>query len=258
MSRQAPVRDFAPTVQRLRIRYAKRGRLRFTSHRDFQRALERAIRRAGVPVAFSTGFSPHPKISYSNSAPTGAASEAEYVEIGVTVECDAGLVGAALDAALPPGLDIVDVVVASSADFAARLEASRWRIELPEAELAEVEAAVAAFLAAPEVEVQRLMKSGLRTFDARAAVMAATVATEAPGEPGAAGAGAGAACVILEVVVRHTTPSVRPDDVLSALRRVADLVPPAPPRVTRLAQGPLDPVTCKVGDPFEPDRAGVE
>jgi radical SAM-linked protein len=256
VSRQAPVRDFAPTVQRLRIRYAKRGRLRFTSHRDFQRALERAIRRAGVPVAFSTGFSPHPKISYSNSAPTGAASEAEYVEIGVTIECDPGLVATALDSALPPGLDIVDVVVASSSDFAARLEASRWRIELPEADRAQVESAVTAFLAADEVEVQRLMKSGMRTFDARSAVAEAFLLPESAS--GAAGAPDPDGCVILELVVRHTTPSVRPDDVLSALRRVADLVPPAPPRVTRLAQGPLDPVTCKVNDPFEPDRAGVE
>jgi hypothetical protein len=56
------------------------------------------------------------------------------------------------------------------------------------------------------------------------------------------------------VVVRHVTLSVRPDDVLAALRQVADLAPPVPPRVTRLAQGPLDPATYAVGDPFAPDR----
>jgi radical SAM-linked protein len=67
----------------LRLRYAKRGRLRFASHRDFQRAFERALRRAGVPMAYSAGFSPHPKISYANAAPTGTASEAEYLEIGL-------------------------------------------------------------------------------------------------------------------------------------------------------------------------------
>ena len=60
-----------PTVQRLRLRYAKRGRLRFSSHRDFQRAFERALRRAEVPMAYSAGFSPHPKVSYANAAPTG-------------------------------------------------------------------------------------------------------------------------------------------------------------------------------------------
>ncbi len=72
-----------PTVQRLRIRYAKRGRLRFTSHRDFARAFERALRRAQVPMAYSAGFTPHPKVSYANAAPTGVASEAEYLEIGL-------------------------------------------------------------------------------------------------------------------------------------------------------------------------------
>ena len=51
-----------PIVQRVRLRYAKRGRLRFISHRDFARAFERALRRAEVPMAYSAGFHPHPKI----------------------------------------------------------------------------------------------------------------------------------------------------------------------------------------------------
>src|SRR5919106_289807 len=101
-----------PPVQRLRVRYAKRGRARFTSHRDFGRAFERALRRAGVPMAYSSGYSPHPRISYANAAPTGAASEAEYLEIGLADPCDPEKVQAALNAALPPGLDIVEVVTA--------------------------------------------------------------------------------------------------------------------------------------------------
>ena len=54
-----PVRDFAPTVQKLRVHYAKRGRLRFSSHRDFQRALERALRRAQVPMAEMLTYEQH-------------------------------------------------------------------------------------------------------------------------------------------------------------------------------------------------------
>ena len=100
MANKPPDRNLAPIAQKLRVRYAKRGRLRFSSHRDFQRALERALRRAGVPMAYSAGFSPHPKISYSNSAPTGVASEAEYVEIGVTRHCDPTKIRVELDAAL--------------------------------------------------------------------------------------------------------------------------------------------------------------
>ena len=101
-----------PVVQRLRIRYAKRGRLRFTSHRDFARAFERALRRADIPMAYSAGFSPHPKISYVGASPTGVASEAEYLEIGLARECDPDAVRTAIDTALPDGLDIVEVVPA--------------------------------------------------------------------------------------------------------------------------------------------------
>ena len=97
MGRQPDAREVAPAVQKLRVHFAKRGRLRFTSHRDFQRVFERAIRRAGVPVASSAGFSPHPKISYVGAASTGAASEAEYLEISVTQQCDPVAVRQALD-----------------------------------------------------------------------------------------------------------------------------------------------------------------
>ena len=109
--------------------------LRFTSHRDFARAFERAVRRAGVPIAFSQGFSPHPKISYASAAPTGVASEAEYLEIGLQTVADPATVRDALDAALSPGLDVLEAVEAGAgASLADRIDASQWRIELPEVE----------------------------------------------------------------------------------------------------------------------------
>ena len=130
MATRTQPEQHAPPVQRLRIKYAKRGRARFTSHRDFGRAFERALRRAGVPMAYSSGFSPHPRISYANASPTGAASEAEYLEIGLAAACDPAAVQAALDAALPDGLDIVEVVVAPPGALADRLTGSRWRVDL--------------------------------------------------------------------------------------------------------------------------------
>ena len=225
-----------PVVQRLRIRYAKRGRLRFTSHRDIQRAFERALRRAAVPMAYSAGFSPHPRISWAGAAPTGTASEAEYVEIGVASPVDPGALRAALDAALPPDLDILEIVEAATPSLTDRLEASVWQIELPEADPAEILRAVDAFLAAETVEVERLTKSGMRTFDTRSAVVSLTV-HEDPDEVELKSHSS--ACAILRVVVRHATPAVRPDDVLSGLGSVGGLVPPVTPTVTRLAQGPL-------------------
>src|SRR4051812_44937517 len=154
----------------MRIRYAKRGPLRFTSHRDFARAFERALRRAAVPIAYSQGFTPHPKISYASAAPTGVASEAEYLEIGLQTPVDPRLLRAALDAALSPGLDVLDAVVATEGTgLADRMEASRWFLELPEVDPAIAAKAVEAFQAAGEVLVERMTKQGRRSFDARAA-----------------------------------------------------------------------------------------
>jgi radical SAM-linked protein len=238
-----------PPVQKLRIRYAKRGRLRFTSHRDFGRAFERAIRRANLPISYSSGFNPHPRISYANASPTGAASEAEYLEISVAEECDPDVVRNALEAALPAGLDILDVVVASPGALSDRLEAGVWTVELPGITPAEAEAAVREFLSREAVEVQRMTKRGVRSFDSRGAVIRLSVrafsATDDAGEP---------ECAILELVVRHGTPSVRPDDILAGLREVSGLVAPVSPRQTRIAQGPLDSETGNVGDPLDPDR----
>ena len=124
-------------------------------------------------MAFSAGFHPHPKVSYANAAPTGVASEAEYVEIGLTRECDPDEVCRLLDAALPPGLDIVEVVAARTADFNQRLEASEWRVELRDVSPELARQAVARLMAADEVQVERLTKDGVRRFDARGAVLTA-------------------------------------------------------------------------------------
>lgn len=241
-----PGREFIPPVQKLRIQHAKRGRLRFTSHRDFQRAFERALRRAHVPMAYSAGFSPHPKISYANAAPTGVASEAEYVEIGVVQAVDPAKLLAALNQVLPRDLDVVDVVEVKTGDFVARLEASHWEIALDETSIEELDRALATFLAATEVLVERKGKNGMRTFDAREAVLRATSVTGVTET--------GKTCAILQLVVKHGTPVVRPDDVLAALKNVAGLESPVPPRITRLAQGPLLEDGWSVGDPLAADR----
>ena len=258
MSRQ-PDRVAPPTaVQRLRVHYAKRGRLRFSSHRDFQRAFERALRRAAVPMAYSAGFSPHPKVSYAGAAPTGVASEAEYLEIALAQRCDPSRLRAALDASLPGDLDVLDVVEVPAPEaglratsLADRLGGSVWSVRLEGVPPAAAQAAVTRFLGLERAEVSRLTKNGTRTFDARGPVVALTVAAAEAGS-----VDAGVPCAILRVVVRHVTPSVRPDDVLAALAS-AGLATPVTPAVTRLAQGPLDAAAGTVSDPLAPDRGDV-
>ena len=118
--------------------------------------------------------------------------------------------------------------------------ASVWCIELPGVDAQTATTAVAAFLASQEVVVSRMMKDGVRRFDARSAVCALSVGEAEQGPP----------CAILSAVVRHQAPAVRPDDILTALREQSGLVPAAPPRVTRLAQGPLSADAQQVSDPL--------
>ncbi|HTF51483.1 MAG TPA: TIGR03936 family radical SAM-associated protein [Pseudonocardia sp.] len=249
-----------PTLCKVRVRFAKRGRLRFGSHRDVARAFERAVRRAGLPVARSHGFSPHPRLSWVGAAPTGTASEAEYLEIGLTCAVDPDRLVADLDAALPDGLDVLSAVqaVPGGPGLAELINASHWRIQLPQVAPAELAAAVATFLDTETVIVQRTTKNGPRPVDVRAAVVSAEVETVQV-QPSTEGGdhvlgrtahAAEPACAIMTAVVRQTTPAVRPDDVLGALLAVAGLRPPVPAMAVRLAQGLLDD-RGRLADPFD-------
>jgi len=214
----------APPVQRLRVRYAKRGPARFTSHRDFSRAFERALRRAEVPMANSSGYSPHPRISYANASPTSAATEAEYLEIGLAQMCDPSLVRDALDAALPPGLVILTVVEADRTSFADLLTASTWSVDMGDVDADVLASAVERLLASDEVHITRMTKSGLRDFDVRAAVIELAVVDDRT----------------LRLVSLQQTPLVRPDDVVAALRKVEPRLDTGRPALLlRIDQGRL-------------------
>jgi radical SAM-linked protein len=235
----APTR---PAVQYLVVRYAKRGKMRFASHRDVARAFERGVRRAGLPIAYSAGFTPHPKISYAGGAPTGVASEAEYLSLALTERQAETQVCQRLDAALPDGIDVIDVTEpaggsSSRADASfGHLEASEWRVVLPGVDLATAQRAVAGFLALGEAPVERLTDKGVRHLDARAAVVEMDVADPDSGLHAAVPGRED--CAILRMVVLHTAPAVRPEDVVTALREHHGIVVSSPPLTTRLAQGP--------------------
>ncbi|MBO0850331.1 MAG: DUF2344 domain-containing protein [Pseudonocardia sp.] len=244
-----------PTVCRVRVRFAKRGRLRFASHRDIARAFERAVRRARLPVARSHGFSPHPRLSWVGAAPTGTASEAEYVEIGLTEPVPPHRLTAELAAALPPGLDVLAAVTAEPGDpaLADLIDATRWRIELPGVAQSVLADSVRKLLATETAVVRRATKNGPRPVDVRAALV--SVLVEDPAKPGGTVSGrsedaGGTRCAIMTAVVRQAKPAVRPDDVLGALQLVADLRPPVPALAIRLAQGLLD-ERGRLADPFE-------
>jgi radical SAM-linked protein len=243
----------AAPVCKVRLRYAKRGKLRFTSHRDVARAFERALRRAGLPMAYSQGYHPHPKVSWLGAAPTGAASEAEYVEIALVEHLDPEMVRARLDAALPDGLAVLEGVLAGPGALADRIDASAWRIEVRGVDGARLREAADLLLATPKLLVERVTKDGPRSIDARAAIVSLEV-EDGPAvlpEPDHLGE-----CGILMAVVRQVSPAVRPDDVLSALGAVAGLPSSVLVKAIRTAQGWLDDDGGLV-DPLAADRASA-
>jgi len=200
-------------------------------------------------MAYSAGFSPHPKISYAGASPTGVSSEAEYLEIGLAEVREPDAVRSVLDAALPPGLDIVEVVEAAPPALADRIEASHWRVVLPQVPVEAAADAASVFLGAESAPVEKVTKDGRRTVDARPPVVLLRVSDAE--EPDIEGR-----CAILDLVVRHVTPTVRPDDVLTALRQLGALSTPVTPLVTRLAQGligavpPADDEPIRLADPL--------
>ena len=72
---------FPEGQRRLRLRFTKAGKIRFTSHRDVARMWERALRRSRLPLAYSQGFVPHPLVSFGLALPTGCESRGEYLDL---------------------------------------------------------------------------------------------------------------------------------------------------------------------------------
>jgi len=254
---------------KLLVRYGRVGPARFASHRDFARAFERALRRADIPMAYSSGFNPHPRVSYVNPAPTGAASEAEYLVIALREPCDPADVRTRLARVMPAGFPMLEVqavpmgrggtietmgtvlfvsrnetkrtvpIVSPPAGSRRQVpfppfEASLWEVRWPGADVDSLRAAVrqvdpgetACGSAPAPVLVTRQTKNGLRTFDVR--VPLESIAVDDAG--------------VMRMVIRHTEPLVRPDDVCTGLRQVGTGLPDVPPLTKRLWQGGVDEV----------------
>jgi len=238
VSKREPPNVAQPVVQKVRIRYIKSGPMRFASHRDFQRALERAVSRSGLPIAFSGGFNPHPRISYANAAPTGTASNAEYVELGLKEAVDVAAVASVLTPTLPHGFSIAESHLAQPGPLAERLRVSEWLIELTGTTAAELDASLTILATQPGITVDRMTKNGLRPISVGESWVSATTHASLAGAD-------------LRVISRHMIPTVRPEDIVNGLVAHAQLPKPAAARYTRLAQGSLL-ADGSVGDPLAP------
>ncbi|MEY2398342.1 MAG: hypothetical protein QOJ00_1516 [Actinomycetota bacterium] len=177
---------------KLRIRFQKLGKVRWISHRDIARCVERAVRRANLPVAYSEGFSPRPRISFGLALPTGAESLAEYLDIDFAAnDVDTDAVGASLSGGLPVGLDVTKTAVlpVGTASLQEAVVSCRWEIGVFAAndglihDTAWFADAAQKLMAADEVVVTRERKGAIVTDDIRPNIAALSAEARPDGTP---------------------------------------------------------------------------
>ena len=157
-------------MEKIRIALQKGEATKYVGHLDFGRAVERALRRAKLPVAYSIGFNPHMKLSFGPALGVGIASESEYIDVEMTELVDISMFSLALSEKLPPGLALVEArQVSSQASLAAELNLAMYQarvaavIEPLEVETAK--AAVSQLQQAESATYVRRSPKGVKTMD---------------------------------------------------------------------------------------------
>ena len=164
---------------RVRFRFSKVGKVRFTSHRDLARMWERAFRRVALPLAYTQGFSPRPKVSFGLALPTGAESVAEYldVELAEGTSTDVVALPGRLTPALPTGIDVM--AATPVADGAASLQhevtSCSWTVETTGLAPRDLQEKVAIALAAGSLVISRERKGQRSDQDVRPGIIACDV-----------------------------------------------------------------------------------
>jgi len=144
---------------RLRITFAKTPAMRFTGHLDLHRAWERTFRRAGLPLAYSEGFNPHPRLNLGSALPLGFTGEGEVIDVWLEQDLPLPDIQAALQRALPPGLHVthIEPVDLHLPALQTELEASEFHVTFlePFPELAERASALLSAASLPRQRRER-------------------------------------------------------------------------------------------------------
>ena len=149
-----------------RICFRKIDAMRFIGHLDLLRLFQRAVKRSGLPIAYSAGFNPHQLISFAMPLPIGHASVAEYADIEFTREVEDMK---PLDAQLPQGLTIVRFrpFLPEERAGAALAAAALYKIEFPAGVETTLDTRVAEILSAETLIIEKRTKSGSAMTDIR-------------------------------------------------------------------------------------------
>lgn len=200
-------------VTRVRLRFTKLGKVRFTSHRDVARMIERMARKASLPIAYSEGFSPRPRMHFGLALPTGCASLGEYVDLDLTARVDIDSLPGILTARLPTGMAVVSAaeVVLGERSLQESVTSCDWRLRFVGMSMEDAEAAVSAVLAAESLEVTRQRNRREVTEDIRPGIRGLSTAHWGSDSNG------GRAGVDLVAELAAKPRAVRPDDLVRAL-----------------------------------------
>lgn len=166
---------------KIRLRLRKEGRNRFVSHLELMTAFHRAVRRCDLPIRYSEGFHPHPRISFPDALPTGLSSDAEIIDLELNTHLTGDDVCDRLNAELPPGLEVLEAteVLWQTASPSVSIESTLYRVSLTEQSPADLKQRCADFLAADEVSGERQKKQGIETFNLRPTVLDLKVEADA-------------------------------------------------------------------------------
>ena len=148
-------------MQRLRITFAKTAAMQYTGHLDLHKTWERTFRRARLPLAYSEGFSPHPKIQLGSALPLGFTSDCELVDVWLETPQDLAMARAALEQAAPPGIHLSEIREIAERTPALQMQvfAAEFRVTLPlTLDAAALDQRVADLLASPEIRRTRRQK----------------------------------------------------------------------------------------------------
>lgn len=158
---------------KIRIKFSKAGKIRFVSHRDVARLFERALRKLRLPVAYSEGFSPRPKLSFGLALSVAHESDAEYLDVELEQLVALEALPPRLTEALPDGISVVGVAMLEpgAESLQQAITSCTWHIETLDVPPAEMEVAVASVLAAAELPHERVRKGKTTVTDVRPAIL---------------------------------------------------------------------------------------
>ncbi len=168
---RVPPQD-APHIT-LRFRYEKRGALAYISHLDVLRTFQKALRRAGLPLAYSEGFSPHPKLTFAAPLPVGQESVCEYLDVRMSEPCEPAAAMVALNATLPEGLRLTAAGYPAAKLTAVDRATYRLTVRTAGADAALAERC-AALLSARPLLVFKRSKAGDRDVDVSPNILSVT------------------------------------------------------------------------------------